>query len=163
MTIETTTQYLINLFSAMTPTPNIVYDIPQEGFSVAEVPMVLVTLAPQANHTWTLEAANYARHTYFLTVYVFLGMRNEGVSGAYQRVLDWPVGLATALFRDMTLGGNVTFIGSGAGQLFDYRYGEIVWGESRLWGLVINLQVVEKIPLQTGQYAPVIPTPPPSP
>jgi hypothetical protein len=163
MSIYDTTQYLINVFSAMTPTPNVVYDIPQEGFSVAECPVILVTLAPQSSHTWRLEASNYARHEYLLTVYVFTGMRNTGVSHVYEQILDWPLGLATALFKDMTLACNVTFIGAGNGQLFDYRYGEIVWGESRLWGLVINLPVTEKIPLQTGQYAPVIPTPPPTP
>ena len=123
--------------------------------------MVLVTLAPQQSHTWSLEAADYARHTYSLTIYVFTGIRNSGVSQVYDQILDYPLGLATALFGDMTLGGNVTFIGSGSGQLFDYRYGEIVWGESRLWGLVINLQVVEKVPLRTGQYAPIVPAPPP--
>lgn len=162
MSIATTTAYLINVFSGMTPTPNVVYDLPMEDVSVAEFPMIMVTLAPQANHVWTLEASNYARHTYTLSVYVFTGLRNEGVYHAYQEILDWPEGLATALFRDMTLGGNVTFIGAG-GQIFDYRYGEIIWGESRHWGLVINLTVVEKIPLQTGQYPPVIPAPPPTP
>lgn len=161
MSIATTTAYLVNVFSAMTPTPNVVYDVPQEGFTVAETPSMLVTLAPQANHTLQLEASNYIRHTYMLTIYVFTGMRNSGIGYVYEQILDWPIGLATALFKDMTLGGTVTFIGAGNGQLFDYRYGEIVWGESRLWGLVINLPVVEKIPLQTGQYPPVIPAPPP--
>lgn len=154
MSIADTTAYLATVFAGMTPTPHVVYDIPREDVSVAEFPMVLLSLAPQANHSWTLEASNYARHTYTITVYVFTGMRNSGVNHVYESILDWPLGLATALFADMTLGGNVTFIGSGAGQLFDYRYGEIVWGESRLWGLVFNLQVVEKIPLQTGQYPP---------
>lgn len=164
MSIATTTAYLINVFSGMTPTPNIVYDVPQESISLAEFPMVLITLAPQQNHTWSLEASNYARHTYFLTIYVFTGIRNEGISYAYQEVLDYPQALATVIFRDITLGGNVTFVGAGgSSQMFDYRYGEIVWGESRLWGLVMNLQVVEKIPLQTGQYPPVIPAPPPTP
>jgi hypothetical protein len=161
MSIATTTAYLVNVFSAMTPAPNIVYDVPMEAVSLAEFPMVLITLSPQQSHTWTLEAANYARHTYSLTIYVFTGIRNTGLAQVYDQVLDYPLGLATALFQDMTLGGNVTFIGGGGGQLFDYRYGEIVWGESRLWGIVMNLQVVEKIPLQTGQYAPIIPAPPP--
>lgn len=155
MSVATTTAYLVNVFSAMTPTPNIVYDVPQEDVSVAEFPMILITLAPQANHSWSLEASNYGRHTYNLVIYVFTGMRNTGISHLYEQILDYPLGLATALFADMTLGGHVTFIGSGSGQLFDYRYGEIVWGESRLWGLVINLQIVEKVPLQTGQYPPL--------
>lgn len=152
MTIATTTALLIDILETMTPTPNIVYDVPMESVSLAEFPMIMVTLAPQATHTWTLEASGYARHTYTLVIYVFTGIRNEGVTQAYQEILDWPLGLAEVLFANMTLTGNVTFIGAGNGQLFDYRYGEIVWGESRLWGLVINLPVVEKVPLQTGPY-----------
>ena len=156
MSIATTTAQLVTILQSMTPAPHVVYDIPMESVSLAEFPMILITLAPQANHTFSLEASGYARHTYTLTLYVFTSIRNQGVNSAYAEILDWPVGLATALFRKMTLGGNVTFIGAGNGSLFDYRYGEIVWGESRLWGLVINLPVVEKIPLQTGDYPPYV-------
>jgi hypothetical protein len=144
MSIQTTLDYLQTLLGTMNPAPNIVKNAPTESVSAAEFPMIMVMLAPQITNSWRIEASGYGRHTYFVTIYVFAGFRNTGITELHNRILGYPKAIADVLLSDMTLGGNVTFIGDGGGGVFSYRYGEIGWGEARLWGLVVNLVVTEK-------------------
>jgi hypothetical protein len=144
MSIQTTLDYLQTLLGTMNPAPNIVKNAPTESVSAAEFPMIMVMLAPQITNSWRIEASGYGRHTYFVTIYVFAGFRNTGITELHNRILGYPKAIADVLLADMTLGGNVTFIGDGGGGVFSYRYGEIGWGEARLWGLVVNLVVTEK-------------------
>lgn len=150
MSIQGTLTYLQTRLGTMNPPLNVVKNAPTESVSAAEFPMAMVVLAPQIMNGWRMEGSGYGRHTYYLTIYIFAGFRNTGVTELHNRILGYPQALATVLFADMTLGGNVTFIGDGGGGLFSYRYGEIGWGEARLWGIVANLSVTEKTVLVTN-------------
>ena len=144
MSIQTTLDYLQTVLEKMNPPLNVVKSEPTESVSPAEFPMALIMLAPQVSNSWRLEASGYGRHTYYVTIYVFAGFRNTGVTELHNRILGYPKTIADVLIADMTLGGNVTFIGDGSGNIFSYRYGEIGWADLRLWGLVLNVSVTEK-------------------
>lgn len=150
MSIQATLGYVQARLNTMNPPLNVVKNAPTESVSDAEFPMAMVMLAPQIMNGWRMEGSGYGRHTYYLTIYIFAGFRNSGITELHNRILGYPQQLATVLFADMTLGGNVTFIGDGGGGLFSYRYGEIGWGEARLWGIVANLSVTEKTVLVTN-------------
>jgi hypothetical protein len=150
MSIATTLTYLQGRFQTLSPALNVVKKAPTESVSDAEFPMAMLMLAPQIMNSWRQEASGYVRHTYYITFYIFAGFRNTGITELHNRVLVYPQAIATMLFADMTLGGNVTFIGDGGGGVFSYRYGEIGWGEGRLWGLVGNILVTEKVVMTTN-------------
>jgi hypothetical protein len=145
MSIANTLDYLQTLMGTMNPPLNVVKNAPTESVTAAEFPMAMVMLAPQISNSWRLEASGYGRHTYYVTMYVFAGFRNTGITELHNRILGYPKAIADVLIGDMTLGGNVAFIGDGVGNVFTYRYGEIGWGEARLWGLVVNIVVTEKV------------------
>lgn len=150
MSIQGTLNYLQTRLGTMNPPMNVVKNAPTEAVSDAEFPMAMVMLAPQIMNGWRMEGSGYARHTYYISIHIFAGFRNTGITELHNRILGIPQSLATVLFADMTLGGNVTFIGNGDGGLFSYRYGEIGWGEARLWGIIANLSVTEKVQLVTN-------------
>lgn len=150
MSIQTTLDYLKTRLETMNPPLNVVKNAPTESVSDAEFPMAMIMLAPQIMNGWRQEGSGYARHSYYISIHIFAGFRNSGVTELHNRILGYPQALATTLFADMTLGGNVTFIGDGSGGLFSYRYGEIGWGEARLWGIVANLAVTEKTIMVTN-------------
>lgn len=150
MSIQGTLNYLKTRLETMNPPLNVVKNAPTESVSDAEFPMAMIMLAPQIMNGWRQEGSGYVRHTYYISIHVFAGFRNSGITELHNRILGLPQALATVLFSDMTLGGNVTFIGDGSGGMISYRYGEIGWGEARLWGLVANLAVTEKMVMTTN-------------
>ena len=154
MVVRMSIQNTLNLVQArlqtINPPLNVVKNAPTESVSAAEFPMAMVMLAPQIMNSFRMEASGYVRHTYYLTLYIFAGMRNTGITELHNRILPYPQALATVLFADQTLGGNVTFIGDGGGGVFSYRYGEIGWGEARLWGIASNIVVTEKLVMTTN-------------
>jgi hypothetical protein len=150
MSIVTTLAQIETVLQQMNPPLNVVKTAPTESVSTAEFPMAMCMLAPQMMNSFRMEASGYVRHVYHITVYIFAGMRNTGLTELHNRILPYPQELARVLFANMTLNGNVTFIGDNGGGLYSYRYGEIGWGEARLWGLVTTIQVTEKIVTTTN-------------
>lgn len=130
-------------------TPKKVYADPKEATSLGEFPCGVLSLAAGVSHSWQTEAmggnSGMAEHDYTVAIYWFVGTRETPLQELHSRVIPWPQAIFTALVADITLGGAVVHIGSGAGpELFTYQHGPINWGDQGLWGLKILLPVVEK-------------------
>lgn len=131
---------------APSPIPQRVYPDPAEAVSLAEFPSIVLTLAPQEDQQWHLLAQNYGRHDYIIALYLFVGARQTGLPILHSLLLPWPKAIADILLGDVTLGGNVAFIGNGQdpmAPLFRYRIGPIEWSDGVYFGLKALIPITE--------------------
>lgn len=151
MTVTTTITALTNALYAVDPTPEApiragcIYQNPRESIVMADLPSIVICMAPGQTHAWNTEALGLARHDYVLSLYVFLGMRQTPLSELHARALPWPEAMMVVLANNLTLGSRVDQIGNGQGpQLFTYKLGPIPWADGTYWGITVLLPIVEK-------------------
>lgn len=153
MTVATTIATLADLMKTVTVPGAMakVYSAPQEATAISEFPCFVWALAPDSDHTVTMEAAGdpgLDRHNYTLSGYLFVGRRDTPLPELHGRILRWFEPQAGTIWRvlrtDITLGDTVEFIGDPDAQLFRYRIGPIDWAGGKFWGARLWLPVTEK-------------------
>jgi hypothetical protein len=125
------------------PVPAAVFADPKEATSLAEFPCIILAVAPQKENSVWFEAPQNGSDRYTVAMYVLLGSRETDLPELHQRCLPWSRAIAKVLFADMTLGGQVQFIGDGEGKMFDWQSGPIAWGDEVYFGLKVFLPVME--------------------
>ena len=85
MSIQGTLNYLKTRLETMNPPLNVVKNAPTESVSDAEFPMAMIMLAPQIMNGWRMEGSGYVRHTYYISIHIFAGFRNSGVTELHNR------------------------------------------------------------------------------
>lgn len=125
---------------------------PAESFSLADVPLAVITLAPGTPHAWGAEAiAGRAYHRYTARIYVIVGARATGLPELHARALAWPEPLAGALLGDITLSETVVKIGDPNGEnVLTYTVGPIKWGDGDFFGLTLAIPIEEKPLMDLG-------------
>lgn len=124
---------------------------PAEYVSLGDFPCGVLTLAPLVEHSWREEALGLARHDYRVQLLWLVGARDlTGLPELHQRATRWAQPIARVLYRHLTLGDRVMFVGDGdAGNtLATYQLGPFDWGEGRYFGLKWSIGVTEKIPME---------------
>lgn len=125
------------------PAPAQVYSNPIEAVSLANFPCIVLGLAPGQENAWSFEDFEQGRNDYTVALWLFVGSRTTGINELYSRILPWPKAIADVLTGDLTLGGNVAFIGDGQSGLFKYSPKMIAWGDGQYFGLEFLLPVTE--------------------
>ena len=151
MSIENTLQLLAarlaNVNPDPQPPPNRIWANPAEAVSLGDFPAIVLALAPSAEGQWSMEAlGGYGRNDYSVAIWVFVGARSTGINELYARILPWPKAIADVLLQDLTLGGNVSFIGNAnpSTSLFSWSPKFIQWADGQYFGLEIILPVTER-------------------
>lgn len=128
-----------------------VYDQPKEATSIGEMPCAIISLTPQAEHTWRMAAVGLGRNDYTLTIWIFVGNRSSNLGDLISRSELWIEPIADALFASITLDDAVEWIGAGdSDALFTYQMGPIAWEKEEYFGLKLILPVTEKPDQEMG-------------
>lgn len=121
---------------------------PREYVNLGDFPCGVLALQPMSEHTVRIEGSGLARHDYAVQLLWFVGARDStGLPELHQRATRWVLPLSRVLCGHVTLGGLVTFLGSGDGTMGTYQLGPLDWGEGRYFGLKWRIPVTEKLPV----------------
>jgi hypothetical protein len=148
MTVRATITAIANQLATITDPliPTAIYPDPQEQFSMAQFPTLVLAEAPGLTHTCTPQTLSQAHqlwlHQYTIVCYVLLGQRNTPLNVLHQLVLGWPEALMGALGGDLTEGG-LKSLGQDTGAIVSYKIGPISWGDQEFWGLTALIPVTE--------------------
>lgn len=133
---------------APAPAPVRIYEDPTEAMNLGDMPCIVLGIAPNTEHGWTLETLGQpglGQHRYTIALWAILGARDVDLGELHAQVKHWPRALAVALGQDLTLGGAVSQIGYDDNRLFTYRTGAIPWGDGLYYGLTILLPIRELV------------------
>lgn len=146
MDIANTLNLLAAKLQTCDPAPARVYANPAEAVSLGDFPCIVLGLAPNQENSWNMESLGQGRNDYTVAMWVFVGSRQTGLQELYGRILPWPKAIADVLVADMTLGGQVAFIGDAqnSNNFFKYSPKIIPWGDGNYFGLEILLPVTER-------------------
>jgi hypothetical protein len=124
-----------------------VYSNPAEAVNMADFPCAILALAPGQQNQWAFETAGgWGRNDYTVAIWLLVGARTTGINELYGRMVDWPKAIADVLAADITLSGQVAFIGDehNSNQLFQWSPKLIPWADGTYFGLEFLLPVCER-------------------
>jgi hypothetical protein len=132
------------------PTPAIYAD-PQSAISGANMPSLMLALAPNVDHYWRTQtnASGLARHDYLVAVYLSVALMTMKLNERHARVLGWPEAIQRSLAQNRTLSGQVAFIGNKE-YVWSYRIQPTQWADGTYWGLKGIIPVTEKQTMTMG-------------
>lgn len=148
MDIQATFTALANKLQTVNPAPQPapvrVFANPAEAVSLADFPCIVLKLADGQRSKWATPANGLGRNDYVVSALVFVGARTTGIAELYSRVLPWPKAIADVLLSDITLGGQVEFLGNYDGGFFQWSARLIKWGDGVYYGLEFLIPVCEQ-------------------
>jgi hypothetical protein len=148
MTVRDTITAIANQLAtiASPQIPAAIYADPQEQFSLAQFPCLVLAEAPGLTHTCTPrtfgQGAQLWLHQYTIVCYVMLGARNTPLNALHQAVMGWPEALMTAIGSDLTEGG-LKSLGQDTSEVISYKIGPIAWGDQEFWGVTALFPVTD--------------------
>lgn len=155
--IEDVLSEVVTLVKTMTvtnPPGGRVWAHPNETASIdfASLPVVIVSKLNAEPGAWIADSFGAGRHDWKVLIAVFVEEgpvvvtnKDDLTIRAMKNASEWYQAMATLLYENMTLNGQVDIIGDGDGMLFEYVTDNIIWDGKQYFGHLFMIPVTQKV------------------
>jgi hypothetical protein len=115
-----------------------------EQINPGDFPLFILYQTPQVENTFYAAANTVNQYDYYVTILLFLGIRNTGLTELQKRCQDWPIAVFRVLATDITLGGLCRSLGEDdSSQFMKVQIGDIKWSDGDYYGVKFVVPVAE--------------------